>query len=211
MLKKKKYFLLMFQKIIHMWKASYFSNDSKQKKWNYLAVEKQVALLRGITSKHDSDFYCPNCLLYFRTKNKLELHKSVCRNKDFYSVIMSPEDTEILEYDHNQKCDKVPFVIYAECMQSVFECIREKINGYKNNPETSSTTKVREHIPSDVSISVTSPFRNVDCRAKDCMKSFCESLREHPMKIISKRKKQQKSHENAEICYICKEKFEKKY
>ena len=123
---------------------------------------------------------------------------------------MPPEDTEILEYDHNQKCDKAPFVIYAEYMESVFECIREKINGYKNNPETSSTTKVRGHIPSGVSISATSSFRNVDCRAKDCMKSFCESLREHAMKIISKRKRQQKSHENAEIYYICKEKFEKK-
>ena len=50
------------------------------------------------------------------------------------------------------------------------------------------------------------------------MKKFCESLREREMKIINfKRKKevinnqQQKSYENAKICYIFKEKFENKY
>ena len=56
-------------------------------------------------------------------------------------------------------------------------------------------------------------------RGKDCMKKFCEFLREHAMKIIIfKRRKdklltkeQQKSNKNANICYICKEKFENKY
>ena len=51
------------------------------------------------------------------------------------------------------------------------------------------------------------------------MKNFCEFLRNHVMKIIDSRKKkiklltkdQQESYENAEICYICKEKFENKY
>ena len=56
-------------------------------------------------------------------------------------------------------------------------------------------------------------------RGKGCMKKFCESLREHEMKIIDFKKKkmklltkeQQESYENAKICYICKEKFENKY
>ena len=56
-------------------------------------------------------------------------------------------------------------------------------------------------------------------RGKDCMKKFCEFLREHAMKIINFKKKkmklltkeQQESYENAKICYICKEKFENKY
>ena len=51
------------------------------------------------------------------------------------------------------------------------------------------------------------------------MKSFCDSLREHAMKIINFKKKkiklltkeQRESHENAKFCYICKEKFEYKY
>ena len=51
------------------------------------------------------------------------------------------------------------------------------------------------------------------------MKSFCESLREHAMKIINFKKKkiklltkeQRESYENAKFCYICKEKLEYKY
>ena len=30
-------------------------------KWHYLTVRKLSALLRGITSKHDGDYYCLNC------------------------------------------------------------------------------------------------------------------------------------------------------
>ena len=56
-------------------------------------------------------------------------------------------------------------------------------------------------------------------KGKDYMKKFCESLREHAIKIINFKKKkmqlltkeQQKSYENAKICYICKEKFQNKY
>ena len=36
-----------------------------------------------ITLTHKGDFYCLNCLYFFRTKNKLESHKEVCENKDF--------------------------------------------------------------------------------------------------------------------------------
>ena len=75
-------------------------------RWHYIAVKKLSALLRGITSKHYSDFYCLNCLHSFRTKNKLESHKKVCENKDFYNLIMSYEDTKILEFNQHQKNDK---------------------------------------------------------------------------------------------------------
>ena len=55
------------------------------------------------------------------------------------------------------------------------------------------TTKVSEHIPSGISVSNISSFRKPEnkydvYRGKDFMKKFCESLREHAMKIISKRK-----------------------
>ena len=51
-------------------------------------------------------------------------------------VIITSEDT-------NPKSDKDPFILYAD-----LECIIQKIDGCKNNPENSSTTKVSEHIPS---------------------------------------------------------------
>ena len=57
------------------------------------------------------------------------------------------EDTKILKFNQYQKSDKVPFIVYA-----YLECIIENIDGCKNNPENSSTTKASEHIPSGFSI-----------------------------------------------------------
>ena len=113
-----------------------FFNDSKWEGMALFAVKKQSALLKGITSKHYGDFYCFIYLPSFRTKNKLESHKKVCENKEFCKVVMSSEDTKILEFNQYQKSDKAPFIIYAD-----LECIIEKIDGCKNNSENSSTTK----------------------------------------------------------------------
>ena len=61
----------------------------------------------------------------------------------------------------------------------------------------SSTTKVREHIPSDLSLSAISSFRSIEnkhdvYREKDCIRKFCEFLREHAMKIINIKKRKNK-------------------
>ena len=40
--------------------------------WHYLTVKKLSALQRGTISKYSCDFYCLNCLHFFRTGNKLE-------------------------------------------------------------------------------------------------------------------------------------------
>ena len=85
---------------------------------------------------------------------------------------MRSEDTKILEFDQFQKSNKAPFII-----QAVFECMREKIGGCKNNLEHSSTTKVSKHIPSGFSISAISSFRSTKnkhdvYRGKDLWKRF---------------------------------------
>ena len=41
------------------------------------------ALFKGITSNHDADFYCLNCLQSFRTENKLKTHENVCKSHDY--------------------------------------------------------------------------------------------------------------------------------
>ena len=191
----------MFQNIIQVVKSKLVFNDTKWRRtraksngrWHYLALKKLSALLRRITSKNNDDFYCLNCLHSFRTKNKLESHKKVCGKKeDLFNVIMPSEDTKISEF--NQKSNKAPFIIYED-----LECIIEKIDGYENNLQNLSTTKVSKHIPSGFSMSVISSFRNIEnnhdaYRVKDCMKKFCESLREHAMKITDFKKKKKRSY-----------------
>ena len=56
---------------------------------------------------------------------------------------MPSEDTKISVFDQYHKSDKAPFIMKAD-----LECLIHKIDGCKNNPENSSTTKVSEHIPS---------------------------------------------------------------
>ena len=43
-------------------------------KWHYLAVKSLSALLRGIISNHDGDFYCLNCFHSYHTNNALKKH-----------------------------------------------------------------------------------------------------------------------------------------
>ena len=76
----------------------------------------------------------------------------------------------------------------------LLECLIERIDGCRNNTENSFTTKAGEHIPSYFSMSTISSFKRIGkrhdvYRGKDCIKMFCESLREHVMKIINFRKK----------------------
>ena len=126
--------------------------------WHYLAVKKLSALLRGITSKHNSDFYCLNCRHSFVVEKKRESHEKVCGNNDFCNVIMPSEDTKMLGFNQYQISDTASFIIYAG-----LERLKEKIDRCKNNPENSPTTKVSEQsIPSGFSMSTVSSFRSIE-------------------------------------------------
>ena len=56
---------------------------------------------------------------------------------------MLSDSTKLLELKQSQKSDKAPFINYAD-----LECIIEKIDACKNNPEKLSATKVSENTPS---------------------------------------------------------------
>ena len=93
-------------------------------------------------------------------------------NKDFFSVVMPSEDTKILEYNHHRKPNKIPSIIYAN-----LESLIKWIDGCKNNPEKSSTTKIAEHIPCGYSMSTIRTFDGIEnkhdvYRGEDVMKKF---------------------------------------
>ena len=77
--------------------------------------------------------------------------KTFTDNKGVCNIVMFSDDTKMLQFNQSQKFDKAPFIIYAD-----LEYIIENIDGCKNNPENSSTTKVTEHIPSGFSMSTMS-------------------------------------------------------
>ena len=67
------------------------------------------------------------------------------------------EDNEILEFHQFKKSNQVAFIIYAD-----LECIIQKVDVCKNNPENLSATKLSEHIPSGFSMSTLSSFRSIE-------------------------------------------------
>ena len=55
---------------------------------------------------------------------------------------MPSEKDNILEFGQYMKSDKVSYIIYVD-----IESLIKKGDGCVNNPENSSTTKIRDHIP----------------------------------------------------------------
>ena len=85
-------YMLKKKEICCTYVSKYNSNREKQvivlmipdgERWHYLAVKKLSALLRGITSKFNDDFYYLNCLHSFRTKKNLNLMRKYVKIKIF--------------------------------------------------------------------------------------------------------------------------------
>ena len=85
---------------------------------HYLAIKNISALLRGITSNHDGDFYCLNCLHSYRTKSKLKKHKKICKNHDFCNLKMPDAENNTLESKPGEKITEAP--IYYLCGFGMF-------------------------------------------------------------------------------------------
>ena len=85
------------------------------KKWHYIALKSEPTddgfnrptkslsrLFRGITSNHDGDFYCLNCLHSFRTDNALKKHERLCDN-DYCGAEMSAQFNKTFQYNYGEK------------------------------------------------------------------------------------------------------------
>ena len=139
----------------------------------------------------------------------------MCKDHDFCSIKIPDEDNKFLKYIPEEKSLKVPFIIYSD-----LECLLQKINICRNDPEKSYTEKKAVHKPSGYSLVTCCSFdksKNEQkyYRGKDCMKIFCKDLKDQAMKIINYEKKEmmpltneeKETHENQKICYICEKEF----
>ena len=72
------------------------------------------ALLRGITLKHDGDFYCLNCFYSFTTENSPGKDENICKDHDYCYVEMPDKENNISKYNPGEKCMKLPFVVCVD-------------------------------------------------------------------------------------------------
>ena len=109
-----------------------------------------------------------------------------CAKIKIFAVLWCPLKTlKILESNQYWTSETVPSIIYAD-----LESLIKKVDGCKNNTVESSATKIDAHIPCGYLISTNWTFDGIEnkhylYRGEDCMKKFCEALREHEMKTIN--------------------------
>ena len=156
------------------------------------------AWLRGISSNNNGDFYCLNCFYSYRTLNKLKKHERVYNNHDYCIIHMPEEGENILKYSPGDTSLKTPFIIYAD-----LECLLKKEQFCQNNPENYTQSKAK-HKPSDYSLSLICSFdetknRHKFFREKDCIKRFCNNLKELATEIINHEKKKRKKKEMTQL------------
>ena len=64
--------------------------------WHCLAVKSISGLLWGITSNHNSDFHCLNCIHSYTTEEKLRKYERICNDNDFcHSIIPDKKKKKI--------------------------------------------------------------------------------------------------------------------
>ena len=101
-------------------------------------VEKEK-IYPAYVSKHNSNREKQDILLlisnrekwhYLAVKNYQHCYEELHQKRLVTFIIMPFEDTKILEFNQYQRCDRTPFIIYAD-----LECIIQKVDGCKNNTE----------------------------------------------------------------------------
>ena len=82
--------------------------NKEKRGWHYLAAKRLSALLWGITSKKNGDFYYLNFLHFFKIENKIKStqKKKKCKKKDFCGIVTPSEKDNILELNQYMTSDK---------------------------------------------------------------------------------------------------------
>ena len=115
--------------------------------WHYLAIKSIPALLRGVASTHNVDFYCLNCFHSYRTQATLEKHERICYNNDHCAIVMPDEKHKYISSTLGKNSLRIPLVIYAD-----IECLLMKMDSCENTSNNSYTEKKSLHVPCRYSI-----------------------------------------------------------
>ena len=128
---------------------------------------------------------------------------------------MPDADNNILKSKPGKKSLKHAFVICAD-----LECLLLKINTCDNNPNKSYTIAKALQKPSGYSLVTCCSVDKTEnkqtyYRGRDCMKRFCDDLKEHVTRItnfemkpmIDLSEEEKESYEHQQLCHICEKEF----
>ena len=114
-IKEIKIFPVIFQKLTLIAKNKQFFQWSQimKKRTDNILQKNLSVLLKGVTSKHDDDFYYLNCLHSSRTDFKSHELKSheIRKNKDISGILMPYQKDNIMKLNQYIKSDKMPYII----------------------------------------------------------------------------------------------------
>ena len=93
---------LHFKTQLKSWKPNHSFNDSKWRKIALSCSKKNICIINRINVKTWWWILLFELPLFLQNiKNKIELHKKVCENKDYCGIVMSSGDSKILEFNQN--------------------------------------------------------------------------------------------------------------
>ena len=191
---------------------------SDEKKQHYCVIKDLSKFLRSsLTKHHETVEICRSCLNHF-PKGKLKNHEEYCFQNETIKIEM-PKEGSSISFKHHNRSIKVPFVVYAD-----FEAFTKEIKTIPQNDRVAFTQKYQHHQPSGFCYKIVGQNikRCVLFRAtenEDVSRKFVEMLEEDIKKIFqqfnySKKMvispQEQKDFLNAEFCWICQKKIQKR-
>ena len=114
---------------------------TKDENKHYVLIKDFNKFMYQQTKHKERKHFCMHCLQCFSSERVLNNHKDNCiQVNGIQAVNMPDKDNNILKFNNHHKQQPVPFVIYAD-----FEAITEKIQGCRQNNDSSYTEAYQKH------------------------------------------------------------------
>ena len=185
---------------------------TKDENQHYVLIKDFNKFMYQQTKHKERKHFCMHCLQCFSSERVLNNHKENCIIINGKQAINMPKKGEnILKYTNHHKQQPTPFVIYAD-----FEAITEKIQGCRQNNDSSYTEAYQKHTDCGYGYKVvccyddkyTKPINIY--RGEKAVNKFMEKMLEevkYCRNIMKKEfNKQLKMTDNDELCFRLEEK-----
>ena len=153
---------------------------------HYCLVKNSSRLLsKQISAHREGTHICFRCLNPFWSHKSLEKHWEYCRNHEAVKINM-PEKGTILRFNHHERSEKLPFIIYADT-----EALIKEMHNCDPNPQNNYTKKYQKHEPVSFSYYIKSFDDNVyesklrKYTGEDAMEKFVEWIEEDVKEIAN--------------------------